>query len=480
MLFMDDLKLFAKNKNQLESMVRTVKIFSEDIRMKFGLEKCATLVVNRGKRIGDTGINLSEDPIADLGEESYKYLGVMEDEKIRMKTMKDKIAAEYMKRVDKILDAGLNGGNVVKGINTWAVALVRYTAGIVEWTQEELKQLDRRTRKHMTMRKMLHPRSNVDRLYLKRNEGGRGLMAVEDCVRLEEAGLSDFLKMSGRDQQTYSWFRKEHSQGEEQKLRHDARLEAWKEKALHGQFIRKTEELGVTSWKWLLDGKLKKETEGMILAAQDQVLPTRNVQVKIYGKTGTSKCRMCDHAEETIMHIVSECEKLAQGEYKKRHDKVALRLHWELCGAYGFERSAQWYHHRAEGVLENEKAKLLWDVNIQTKRVISARRPDLVLMDKEKKETMLIDIAIPGDIRVKDKEMEKIEKYQDLRIELEKLWNTKCKVVPIVVGGLGSVYGVENWLRHHLGLGAKTFADLQTTALIGTAHILRKVLSISV
>jgi len=360
------------------------------------------------------------------------------------------------------------------------VALVRYTAGIVEWTQEELKQLDRKTRKHMTMRKMLHPRSNVDRLYLRRDEGGRGLMAVEDCVRLEEAGLSDFLKLRGMNQETYNRFIKDNSQGEEKRLKHEMRLEAWKEKPLHGQFIRRTEEMGITSWNWLKEGKLKKETEGMILAAQDQALPTRNLQVKIYGKTGTTRCRMCDHAEETIMHLVSECEQLAQGEYKKRHDKVAMRVHWELCGTYGFNRSGQWYHHRAEGVLENDKAKLLWDVNIQTKRVISARRPDLVLVDKEKRETLLIDVAIPGDLRVKEKEMEKIEKYQDLRIELEKLWNTKCKVVPIVVGCLGSVYKVEYWLRDHLSLGAKTCTDVQTTALLGTAHILRKVLSILV
>jgi hypothetical protein len=277
MLFMDDLKLFAKNKNQLESMAQTVKIFSEDIRMKFGLEKCATLVINRGKRSRDEGVILNDGAIADLGEKCYKYLGVMKDEKIRMKEMKEKIAAEYMKRVDCILDAGLNGGNVVKGINTWAVALVRYSAGIIEWTQEELKQLDRKTRKHMTMRRMLHPRSNVDRLYLKREEGGRGLIAIEDCVRLEEAGLSDFLKWRGMDQEVYSKLRKDNSQEEQKRQICKTRTEAWKAKPLHGQFIRKIEELGITSWEWLRKGKLKKETEGMILAVQDQVLPTRNV-----------------------------------------------------------------------------------------------------------------------------------------------------------------------------------------------------------
>ncbi len=65
-------------------------------------------------------------------------------------------------------------GEIVKAINTWAMSLMRYSAGIVEWTKEDLDVMDRRTRKLMTMNGMLHPRANVSRLYLPTSEGSRG------------------------------------------------------------------------------------------------------------------------------------------------------------------------------------------------------------------------------------------------------------------------------------------------------------------
>ena len=80
---MDSLKLFRKTKNDLESLVQTVRIFTEDIRMRFGLQKCATLVMNRGKKSVDDGIRLPDGGMMnDLGEEGYKYLVVLESDDI--------------------------------------------------------------------------------------------------------------------------------------------------------------------------------------------------------------------------------------------------------------------------------------------------------------------------------------------------------------------------------------------------------------
>ena len=97
-----------------------------------------------------------------------------------------------MKKGRKVESDGidlLNGGNMVRAINTWAVSLVRYSAELVEWTQEELDRIDRKTRKLMCMNGMLHPRANVSRLYLPRAEGGRGLLSVANCVTIERKGL---------------------------------------------------------------------------------------------------------------------------------------------------------------------------------------------------------------------------------------------------------------------------------------------------
>ena len=96
--------------------------------------------------------------------------------------MKEKVTKEYKRRQRLVLKPKLNWRNKVTAINIWAVAIVRYGAGIMQWKANELKNLDRKSRK-MTMFGGLHPKSNVDRLYVKRKEGGRGLISAERCCK---------------------------------------------------------------------------------------------------------------------------------------------------------------------------------------------------------------------------------------------------------------------------------------------------------
>ena len=101
-------------------------------------------------------------------------------------------------------------------------------------------------------------------------------------------------------------------------------------------------------------------------------------------------CRMCKKADETINHVVSECSKLAQKEYKRRHDNVARALHWDLCKKYGFQHHEKWYKHEPVDVLENNEIKLLWDFPIQTDRKLEHNRPDITIVFKKKRECQLI------------------------------------------------------------------------------------------
>ena len=80
--------------------------------------------------------------------------------------------------------------------------------------------------------------------------------------------------------------------------------------------------------------------------------------------------------------------------------------------------------HNPEPVLENDTHKLLWDFDIHTNHLISARRPDLVIINKKKRTCKIVDFAVPADHRIKLKECEKKNKYLDLTRELKKkLWN---------------------------------------------------------
>ena len=139
-----------------------------------------------------------------------------------------------------------------------------------------------------------------------------------------------------------------------------------------------------------------------------------------------------------VTHVVSECGKLAQTEYKGRHDHVAGYIHWQLCVKCGLKRANSWYEQKLEGVVERENVKILLNFTVQCDRKIEARRPDIVFIDKKEREiVIIIDVANPGDDRVKDKELEKFEKYQLLKYDIAKVWRMqKVIVVPVLLGPL--------------------------------------------
>ena len=131
--------------------------------------------------------------------------------------------------------------------------------------------------------------------------------------------------------------------------------------------------------------------------------------------------------------------------------------------------------HNPAPVLENDSHKLLWDFNMQTDPLIPARRPDLIIINKKKRICKIVDFAVPADHWINLKECEKKDKYIDLARELKKLWNMKVTIVPIVIGALGTIAkGLLKGLEE-LEVGGR-METIQTTALLRTARILRRVL----
>ena len=150
-------------------------------------------------------------------------------------------------------------------------------------------------------------------------------------------------------------------------------------------------------------------------------------------------------------------------EYKNRHD-------WEMCKTFKFDHTNKWYMHNPAPVQENNAYKLQWDFDIHTDHLISARRPDIIIIKKKKRNCKIVDC----DHRIKLKKCEKKDKYFDLARELKKkqLWNMQ---VTIVIGAFGTVtkgllQGMED-----LEVGGRV-ETIQTTVLLKTAWILRRVL----
>ena len=154
------------------------------------------LVMKSGKRHLTDGMDLpNQDNLRTLEKkQNNKYLGILEDDTIKQVDMKNKIQKEYLRRTRKVLKTKLSSRNLIKGIYTWAVPLVRYSRPFHKRTREELKQMDKRTSKLMPMYKALHPRDDVDRLYVSRKEGGRGLVSTEDSIDASIQRLEEYMQ----------------------------------------------------------------------------------------------------------------------------------------------------------------------------------------------------------------------------------------------------------------------------------------------
>ena len=130
-LFMDVVKLFRKCDDQIVNLVRAVFTFSEDIGIESGLKKRGVVILKKGKLVKFDRIHSPNQEIIKVDENGYTYLGILELGKINEHEMKIKITAEYKRRLRLILKSKLNGKNKIQAINTWAVALLRYGAGII-------------------------------------------------------------------------------------------------------------------------------------------------------------------------------------------------------------------------------------------------------------------------------------------------------------------------------------------------------------
>jgi hypothetical protein len=173
------------------------------------------------------------------------------------------------------------------------------------------------------------------------------------------------------------------------------------------------------SYRWLKYGDIKGETESTIVAAQDQAIRTNYFKNKILKKEIESKCRLCKQHEETIDHLTSGCPILVKNEYLMRHDKVCTHLHYSISKALGIETTDKWYTHMPKPVYEERDVTVLWNQAVHTDREVTANGPVIIIKNKKEETCTLIDVAIPADRNVVQKEEEKKLKYKSLCIEIQ-------------------------------------------------------------
>jgi hypothetical protein len=179
--FVDDLKLFATNTPTIKKQLDLITTFSRDIGMSFGEDKCAYLQIEKGKLItSQDPIVINQLTIQPIAEgDCYRYLGIDENISYNGPINKERVTKEYLNRVRKIWSSELSDRNKVIAHNSFAVPILTPTIGIIDWTIQEINQLDIKTRKSLTIANSFHPNSDIDTLYMSRTSGGRGLKRIQ-------------------------------------------------------------------------------------------------------------------------------------------------------------------------------------------------------------------------------------------------------------------------------------------------------------
>ena len=279
--------------------------------------------------------------------EMYRYLGMDESDGIKNLQMKEKVKKEYYRRVRQILGTQLSSKYKITSINSLAIPVMMYIFGVLDWLRPEIQQLDRKTRKKLTMEAIHHPRADVDRLHVKRRNRGRGLLELEAFYDQTMVGLADYLEKE------------------------------------YGNLMK------IVKMKW--------------------------------GACESSDCWLHNNGSNRI---------------SQKHNKVASYIYWTACRAFGIEVVGKYYRHEPVSVINTDAVTIMWDSPVVTDRTITVNRPDLVIHNKKKKTCLLIDVSVPDDGNVMMKEAEKILKYKDLEIDVNRMWNVKTMSVPIIIDAL--------------------------------------------
>ena len=124
-------------------------------------------------------------------------------------------------------------------------------------------------------------------------------------------------------------------------------------------------------------------------------------------------------------------------------------------------------------VMQKSSLKFLWDFTIQTDRHLLHNRPDIVCVDFIKNHCFLIDVAIPGDSCLSYKVTEKLERYTDLKLDIQKMWSVGVSVVPVVIGSLGCI---PTYLKkvYNSYLLPCLIHQLQKSILLSSCHLLHR------
>ena len=319
----------------------------------------------------------------------------------------------------KVWNSQLNASNKTIAHNVFAVPVLTPTIGILDWSKEEVQQLDIKTRKTMAMAGSLHKRSDIERLYTPRKQGGRGLTSVEDIFTSRTVSLATHIE-NNKDRNPFLQKVYEHEQlrlfrvanefkqylevqshqqtpkrvGQE--IRNALRSnheKDWTDKVTHGynrKIVKKDPKVNQRlSIKWIHNSTLRSHMEAYMFAIEEQEIVTKATKKRrepdiTKRRTMDSKCRMCGKQEETLTHILGSCESISESLYLKyRHSQVGKIVYQEFLENNGVKNQASTW--KPKEVMKTGDLELWWDKKIHVTNKVKHNRPDLIIWDRTEK-----------------------------------------------------------------------------------------------
>jgi hypothetical protein len=447
--YMDDLKLYASSKEQLQKLLEIVNEISKSISMKINTKKCAIahFVPKRLKDSTATSASPDDGEIPTLdGGKHYKYLGIDQNMQEKGDVSWDRVAEKCLQKSKHLWASDLTFRQKVVVYNTTVIPALTYvsanlikTSGKYESQLAKGEQFDKDIRKMLVKEKARYKANSKHRLYLSDERGGCNLKSVRDsieettiytwaylCTRADlKPSLNLFGKMAGRSKRCIvsdaratlkSYDIQAENDLETSTVSVDGlrfndakklaqyittkmrganttwRLNEWTKLELAGRVLRTESDIDLTmSFLWLKEGCLSSVGVRNTLAVQEGCLLTK-AHPACRNENTSPNCRKCDSAIETIEHVVSCCPKWLRTLYIDRHDSVARNIYYILCRKYDIQPPH--YTQRVNSVKETECVKIYWNQPVMTRTIIRHNKPDIIAFDKKAKTALIIEVAV--------------------------------------------------------------------------------------
>ena len=306
---------------------------------------------------------------------------------------------------------------------------------VCTFTKQKLDELDKAIKQILRENKMHGKQASDERLYMRRENGGRGLKSMKDLYEETKVRVACYMTHSESAWIKTAWRREFQKEGKSIKSeaeyalrefgenvqfcldhvkvqgiaqagdwrkiwnnlkkkikerREELRIEKYKSKNMQSEHYKGFD---LESHQWL-ECNIDARKVSAIINMQEQMIETRGWKANRGLNVTKENCRLCDGHKETVIHILSGCKVLAGSDYLKRRNNalMALTVEWAKQESL-LPRDSVWYKQKwSKGtVLEKNGKKICWDFEFTMRKTTSARRPDLMIEDDDERKVWIVD-----------------------------------------------------------------------------------------